>query len=59
MTVHSRVMVRAGSVRCNPDVARQGRFPFGRLITTTTLLQVDEAAHEAESGTVLEAVLIR
>lgn len=39
------------------ELWRQGRFPFDRLIQFYPLSQIDEAAHAAERGDVLKAVL--
>jgi aryl-alcohol dehydrogenase len=39
------------------DLYMQGRFPFDRLITFYTLDQINQAAHDSESGSVLKPVL--
>ena len=40
------------------ELWRQGRFPFDRLVTFYPLSEIDEAAHAAESGDVLKAILL-
>jgi Zn-dependent alcohol dehydrogenase len=39
------------------ELWRQGRFPVERLISTYDFDQIDEAAHQAEDGQVIKAVV--
>ena len=39
------------------ELCRQGRFPFDRLVKTYELSEINQAAHDSESGKVIKPVL--